>query len=151
MATGSGSGSTATGSGAGAGATGFVRPKSRAQKPRLGASTAAAGSMTGSSASANGSGWRSGSTASGSSSASATGSCTSGSGSGSAAGSGVSTVSTTRVPHPEGSSRTVPLARSASHSTRDSGSTWVILISPNSPRWRAERAEVGQLCPQLGR
>src|SRR4051794_21993464 len=52
-------------------------------------------------------------------------------------GSGVSTVKTTRVPHPEGSSRTVPLARSASHSTRDSGSTFVIRISPNSPRWRA--------------
>ena len=50
---------------------------------------------------------------------------------------GVSTVRTTRVPHPEGSSRTVPLARSASHSTRDSGSTCVIRISPNSPRWRA--------------
>ena len=46
-------------------------------------------------------------------------------------------VRVTCVPHPDGSSRTVPLACSPSQATVVSGSSLVILISPNSPRWRA--------------
>ncbi len=49
-------------------------------------------------------------------------------------------VSTTRVPHPDGSSRTVPLARSPSQATAVSGSSLVMRISPNWPRWRASDA-----------
>ncbi len=46
-------------------------------------------------------------------------------------------VRTTRVPHPDGSSRTVPLTRSPSQATAVSGSSLVILISPKDPRkWR---------------
>ena len=51
-----------------------------------------------------------------------------------------STASVTRVPHPEGWSRTEPDARSPSHSTTDSGSVRVMRISPNSPRWRVKAA-----------
>ena len=49
-------------------------------------------------------------------------------------------VSTTLVPHPEGSIDTVPLAPSPSQATVRSGSSLVILISPNAPRWRASRS-----------
>ena len=64
------------------------------------------------------------------------------SGSASTAGSGTAVtigvaVSVTCVPQPDGSSRTVPLACSPSQATVVSGSSLVILISPNSPRWRA--------------
>ena len=63
----------------------------------------------------------------------------SGSGSGAASGSGSTTsaVMVTFVPHPVGSSSTVPLAFSPSQATVVSGSARVILISPNSPRWRS--------------
>src|SRR5207248_5066679 len=47
-----------------------------------------------------------------------------------------SAVRITRVPHPDGSSLTVPLARSPSQATVVSGSSLVILISPNLSRWR---------------
>ena len=154
---GSGSGSTATGSGAGSrAASGLRRPNRRAQKPRFGRGSGSAGSgsapsarrarLLGSRGSGSGTTGRFGSataTASGSAGSSA-------SGSGSAAGSGVSTVSTTRVPHPEGSSRTVPLARSASHSTRDSGSTLRDPDLPELAQMAGQRAEIGQLGPQLG-
>ena len=47
-------------------------------------------------------------------------------------------VRITFVPHPEGSSRTVPLASSPSQATAVSGSSLVIRISPKEPfRWRA--------------
>ena len=46
-------------------------------------------------------------------------------------------------------SRTVPLARSASHSTRDRGPLRGP-ISPNSPRWRDSRTRAPKLRPQLG-
>ncbi len=66
------------------------------------------------------------------------------SGSGSTTGSAASValasgaaVSVTFVPHPEGSSATVPRAMSPSQATAVSGSSRVMRISPNSPRWRA--------------
>src|SRR3954467_12062541 len=46
-------------------------------------------------------------------------------------------VKVTGVPQPDGSSETVPVARSPSQATVCSGSTRVILISPSSPRCRA--------------
>src|SRR5207302_7034023 len=50
----------------------------------------------------------------------------------------VCAVRVTRVPQPDGSSRTVPLASSPSQATAVSGSSLVIRISPNDPaRWRA--------------
>ena len=49
-------------------------------------------------------------------------------------------VRITRVPHPDGSSRTVPLTCSPSQATAVSGSSLVILISPNWPRWRPSDA-----------
>jgi hypothetical protein len=50
------------------------------------------------------------------------------------------TVSLTLVPQPEGLMTTLPLVSPACHSTRCSGSTRVMRISPNSPRWRARAA-----------
>ena len=49
-------------------------------------------------------------------------------------------VSVTRVPHPDGSSLTVPLAAAPSQATAVSGSSLVIRISPNAPRCRASDA-----------
>ena len=49
-------------------------------------------------------------------------------------------VIVTLVPQPEGSIETVPLAPSPSQATVCSGSSLVILISPNAPRWRARRS-----------
>jgi hypothetical protein len=46
-------------------------------------------------------------------------------------------VNVTWVPQPAASSSTVPFARSPSQTTIVSGSTRVMRISPNSPRWRA--------------
>ncbi len=48
-----------------------------------------------------------------------------------------SAVIVTFVPQPEGSSSTVPRARSPSQTTVVSASSRVMRISPNSPRWRA--------------
>ena len=51
-----------------------------------------------------------------------------------------STVNVTWVPQPEDSSSTLPFARSPSQTTLVSGSSRVMRISPNSPRWRARAA-----------
>ena len=88
-----------------------------------------------------------GSTAAGSGSGSGSSTTTAaGSGSGSSAsgpaGGGASslTVRVTRVPHPDDSSRTVPLAAAPSQATAVSGSSLVMRISPNAPRCRASDA-----------
>ncbi len=49
-------------------------------------------------------------------------------------------VSVTFVPQPDGSIETVPLAPSPSQATLRSGSSLVILISPNAPRCLASRS-----------
>ncbi len=64
----------------------------------------------------------------------------SGSGSGSAGATSSFTVRVTRVPHPEVSSFTVPLAAAPSQATAVSGSSLVMRISPNAPRCRASDA-----------
>ena len=60
-------------------------------------------------------------------------------------------VSVTFVPQPEGSSSTVPRARSPSQATVVSGSRRVMRISPNAPRCPARALDVADLRPQLGR
>ena len=72
--------------------------------------------------------------AAGSASAPATSSASGASGSGTSAS---FAVIVTFVPHPDGSSATVPHARSPSQATVVSGSRRVMRISPNSPKWRA--------------
>src|SRR6185437_9198593 len=111
-------------------------PRKRANTPIRGVGSPTSGS--GSTSSSRSCAWD----ASGSATATGSGSATAtGSGSADTVGAWSSlTVRVTRVPHPEVSSFTVPLAAAPSQATAVSGSSLVMRISPNAPRCRASDA-----------